>query len=422
MTSWNPSDNGHAVLSDHDSFINGPPHNTFARMRREDPLARCDGGEFEDYWSLTRYEDIITYNRNFELLSSSRGIRLEDQSYEEYLARRTFQETDPPEHTHMRMLVGKAFSRRVITEYEKTIRELCDEILDQSLPLGEFDAVKEIARQLPMRMLGQIIGVPDDDLDWLVTKGDELIAASDPEYASPLAMDDDSDEYRLLPFRSPAGAELYDYAKRLIKDKAGRNEQSGVLELITRPNAQGEVISDTEFRNFFCLVVAAGNDTTRYALSASLHALANKPELLKQLQQADGDLWDTATEEMIRWASPTMHFRRTAMRDFELHGKNVREGDKVLFWFVSGNRDETQFDNPFEIDLTRKPNRHMAFGQGGPHVCLGMWLARLEVRLLLQALVGRVKSIKQAGKHEFLRSNFVGGIKRLPLFVELNSS
>ena len=422
MTSWNPSDNGHAVLSDHDSFINGPPHNTFARMRREDPLARCDGGEFEDYWSLTRYEDIITYNRNFELLSSSRGIRLEDQSYEEYLARRTFQETDPPEHTHMRMLVGKAFSRRVIAEYEKTIRELCDEILDQSLPLGEFDAVKEIARQLPMRMLGQIIGVPDDDLDWLVTKGDELIAASDPEYASPLAMDDDSDEYRLLPFRSPAGAELYDYAKRLIKDKVGRNEQSGVLELITRPNAQGEVISDTEFRNFFCLVVAAGNDTTRYALSASLHALANKPELLKQLQQADGDLWDTATEEMIRWASPTMHFRRTAMRDFELHGKNVREGDKVLFWFVSGNRDETQFDNPFEIDLTRKPNRHMAFGQGGPHVCLGMWLARLEVRLLLQALVGRVKSIKQAGKHEFLRSNFVGGIKRLPLFVELNSS
>ena len=391
-------------------------------MRREDPLARCDGGEFEDYWSLTRYEDIITYNRNFELLSSSRGIRLEDQSYEEYLARRTFQETDPPEHTHMRMLVGKAFSRRVIAEYEKTIRELCDEILDQSLPLGEFDAVKEIARQLPMRMLGQIIGVPDDDLDWLVTKGDELIAASDPEYASPLAMDDDSDEYRLLPFRSPAGAELYDYAKRLIKDKAGRNEQSGVLELITRPNAQGEVISDTEFRNFFCLVVAAGNDTTRYALSASLHALANKPELLKQLQQADGDLWDTATEEMIRWASPTMHFRRTAMRDFELHGKNVREGDKVLFWFVSGNRDETQFDNPFEIDLTRKPNWHMAFGQGGPHVCLGMWLARLEVRLLLQTLVGRVKSIRQTGKHEFLRSNFVGGIKRLPLFVELNSS
>ncbi len=422
MTSWNPSDNGHAVLSDHDSFVNGPPHNTFARMRREDPLARCDGGEFEDYWSLTRYEDIIAYNRDFKLLSSARGIRLEDQSYEEYLARRTFQETDPPEHTRMRMLVGKAFSRRVIAEYEKTIRDLCDEILDQSLPLGEFDAVKEIARQLPMRMLGQIIGVPDEDLEWLVTKGDELIAATDPEYAGSLADHGDSNKYRLLPFRSPAGAELYDYAKKLMEDKPARNEMSGVLDLIAQPNEQGEVISDIEFRNFFCLVVAAGNDTTRYTLSASLHALANKPELLQQLQLADGDLWNTATEEMIRWASPTMYFRRTAMQDFELYGKKVREGDKVLFWFVSGNRDEKQFETPFEIDLTRNPNRHMAFGQGGPHVCLGMWLARLEVRLLLQALVGRVKSVRQAGQHEFLRSNFVGGIKRLPLSVELKAS
>lgn len=421
MTSWNPSDNGHAVLSDHDSFVNGPPHNTFARMRREDPMARCDGGEYEDYWSLTRYEDIITYNNNFKLLSSARGIRLEDQSYEEYLARRTFQETDPPEHTHMRLLVGKAFSRRVIVEYEKTIRDLCDEILDQSLPLGEFDAVKEIARQLPMRMLGQIIGVPDDDLDWLVTKGDELIAASDPEFASSLVDNDDNDEYRLMPFRSPAGAELYNYAKKLMNDKAARGDTSGVLHLISQPNAQGEVITDTEFRNFFCLVVAAGNDTTRYTLTAAIHALANKPELLQQLKQADEVLWNTTTEEMIRWASPTMYFRRTATQDFELHGKKVHEGDKVLLWFVSGNRDEKQFNNPFKIDLTRNPNRHLAFGQGGPHVCLGMWLARLEVRLLLQALVRRVKSIRQAGKHEFLRSNFVGGIKKLPLVVELET-
>ena len=116
-----------------------------------------------------------------------------------------------------------------------------------------------------------------------------------------------------------------------------------------------------------------------------------------------------------------MYFRRTAMQDFELHGKKIREGDKVLYWFVSGNRDENQFENPFEIDLRRNPNRHMAFGQGGPHVCLGMWLARLELRLLLQELVKRIKSIKQVGDHEFLRSNFVGGIKKLPLAVELKA-
>lgn len=421
MTIWNPSDDGNAVLSDHDSFVNGPPHNTFARMRHEDPMAWCDGGDDADYWSMTRYDDIIAYNKNFKLLSSARGIRLEDQDYEEYMARRTFQETDPPEHTHTRMLVGKAFSKPVIAGFEDTIRKLCDDILDQALPLDEFDAVKLIARQLPMRMLGQIIGVPDEDLDWLVTKGDELIAASDPDHAGDLADAPDSDEFRLMPFRSPAGADLYTYAKNLMEDKAARGDDSGVLSLITQPNVHGDVISETEFRNFFCLVVAAGNDTTRYSLAASMYALASKPELLQQLQQADDELWNTATEEMIRWASPTMHFRRTAAQDFELHGKNIREGDKVLFWFVSGNRDETQFENPFEIDLTRTPNRHMAFGQGGPHICLGMWLARLEVRLLLQELVKRVKSIKQVGEHEFLRSNFVGGIKKLPLSVELNA-
>ena len=272
-----------------------------------------------------------------------------------------------------------------------------------------------------MRMLGQIIGVPDEDLEWLVTKGDELIAASDPDHASTSPVDMDDDELRFMPFRSPAGAELYTYAKDLMAKKAAAGDTSGVLNLILQPNAQGEVMSDTEFRNFFCLAVAAGNDTTRYSLAASIHALANKPELVQQLQGADDDLWASAVEELIRWAGPTMYFRRTATQDFELHGKKIREGDKVVYWFISGNRDETHFDKPFEIDLTRNPNRHLAFGQGGPHVCLGMWLARLELRLLLQELVKRIKSIKQVGEHEFLRSNFVGGIKKLPVSVELKA-
>ncbi len=421
MTVWQASDDGYAELSDHDAFVNGPPHNTFARMRREDPLAWCDGGQDRGYWSLTRYDDIVAYNRDTKLLSSARGIRIEDQSYDEYLARRTFQETDPPEHTHTRMLVGKAFSKPVIAGYEGVIRELCDDILDRALAQGEFDAVRAIARQLPMRMLGQILGVPADDLDWLVTKGDELIANTDPEYSQVVLDRDDTDEYRFMPFRSPAGAELFEYAKRLMQEKRARGDDSGVLNLILAPNAHGEVISDIEFRNFFCLLVAAGNDTTRYSLSAAMYALATRPELLKQLQQGDDSIWETAADEFIRWASPTMHFRRTATRDFELHGKTVREGDKVLFWFVSGNRDETHFDNPFEIDLRRQPNRHLAFGQGGPHICLGMWLARLEVRLLLQELVKRVTSIEMTGDPEYLRSNFVGGIKRLPLAVTLNN-
>ena len=415
MTIWHPSDNGYANLSDHDSFINGAPHNTFARMRREDPVAWCDGGQYKGYWSLTRYDDILKHNRNPSLLSSTRGIRMEDQSREEYLARRTFQETDPPEHSATRKLVNEAFSKKVIDQLEILIRDLCVDILEYALANNEFDASLLISRQLPMRMLGRVLGLPAQDLDWLVTKGDELIANTDPEYSNYVPDKADTDEFRFMPFRSPAGAELYRYAQQLMEEKAVRNDTEGVLHLILQPNEQGEVITDTEFRNFFCLLVAAGNDTTRYTLSASMHALVVKPELLTMLQNADNRLWASATEEFIRWASPTMHFRRTATEDFELHGKKVKEGDKVVYWFISANRDENRFEKPFEVDLRRTPNRHMAFGQGGPHVCLGMWLARLELRVLLQELVKRVDAIELVSEAEYVRSNFVGGIKRLPV-------
>ena len=298
---------------------------------------------------------------------------------------------------------------------EILIRDLCVDILEYALANNEFDASLLISRQLPMRMLGRVLGLPAQDLDWLVTKGDELIANTDPEYSNYVPDKADTDEFRFMPFRSPAGAELYRYAQQLMEEKAARNDTEGVLHLILQPNEQGEVITDTEFRNFFCLLVAAGNDTTRYTLSASMHALVVKPELLTMLQNADNRLWASATEEFIRWASPTMHFRRTATEDFELHGKKVKEGDKVVYWFISANRDENRFEKAFEVDLRRTPNRHMAFGQGGPHVCLGMWLARLELRVLLQELVKRVDAIELVSETEYVRSNFVGGIKRLPV-------
>jgi cytochrome P450 len=417
MTVFAPADDGQADLSSHDSFLAGAPHNTFARLRREDPLAWCAYKGGKGFWSVTRHEDILALNRNYELMSSARGIRMEDQTHEEYLARRTFQETDPPEHSRTRVLVSKAFSKPVVGLFEQQIRSLCDSILDAALAKGCFDAVSEIARQLPMRMLGQILGTPEEDLDWLVERGDELIANTDPEFTDHVLDQADTEAFRLMPFRSPAGAELYVYAERLMAEKNRRGDTRGVLHLILQPDAHGDVISETEFRNFFCLLVAAGNDTTRYSIAASLHALANRPALLTELRTAGPEIWETVPDELIRWASPTMHFRRTATRDFEMHGKRVRAGEKVLLWFISGNRDNAAFANPFEIDLRRTPNRHLAFGQGGPHVCLGMWLARLEVKVLMQEFVKRVAAIEQTGPHEYLRSNFIGGIKRLPVRI-----
>lgn len=418
MTIWVPEDDGHADLGAHDSFAGGAPYNTFARLRREDPCHWSDFAHGKGYWSITRHADIVQMIRDVETFSSSRGIRMEDQTHEEYMARRTFQETDGKEHRKVRMKVAKAFSAPVVAGFEQQIRDLCDPILDAALEKGQFCATREIARELPMRMLGQILGTPDEDLPWLVDKGDALMANTDPDFTEHVVDKMETDEYRLMPFNSPAGAELYEYARDLMERKNAAGETEGVLHLVLQPDETGEVISETEFRNFFCLLVAAGNDTTRYSIAAGIQALARQPGLLEEMQS--GEVWGTAPDEIVRWASPATYFRRTAMRDTEVHGKQIHEGDKVLYWFASANRDEEMFDEPYRLDLQRKPNRQLAWGQGGPHVCLGMHLARLEVRVLFQELVKRIKSIEPDGPEAFVRSNFVNGIKRLPVSVTLN--
>lgn len=420
MTIWASDDDGFADLSLHDSFMNGLPLNTFARLRRDDPVSWCNYADGKGFWSITRHEDILALNRDNEWMSSAQGIRMEDQTYEEYLARRTFQETDPPDHTRVRRLVSKAFSQPVVMQFESQIRQLCDDILTTAFKRKEFDAVQDIARQLPMRMLGQIMGTPDEHLNWLVEKGDALMANSDSDFTATVVDKMDTDAYRFMPFRSPAGAELFDYAERMMADRKRRGDSSGILNMMLQPDAEGNVISESEFKNFFCLLVAAGNDTTRYSITAGMHALANQPTLLADLQSNDSAIWGTLPDEVIRWASPATYFRRTATRDGEMHGKTIRKGDKVLFWFASGNRDENAFHNPNVVDFRRTPNRHLAFGQGGAHVCLGIWLARLEVRVVFQELAKRLRSIEQTAPHAYVRSNFVGGIKRLPIRITLN--
>ena len=352
----NNNDDINADITSHDTFEKGFPHLAFKRMRDEDPCAwidESDGGS--GFWSVTRYKDIKEVNGLPKIFSSAQGIRLEEQSKEEFEARKTFQETDPPVHTRQRMMFHRGFTRKLITTYEPMIRDICNDIINEAVDLGEVDATKQIARKLPMRMLGRVVGTPDEDAEWLVSRGDSMIANSDPDFTDYVIDKVDTDEYRFLPFRSPAGKEIYDYGlkqKRLRED----HDMGDVMSMLLQPNKQGDKVSDLEFKNFFALMVAAGNDTTRYSMASSMHAIANNPYIFDCLKSApdDAPVWASATEEFIRWASPTMHFRRTAMEDYELHGKQIREGDKVAIWFTSGNYDERKFLDPYSLILERE--------------------------------------------------------------------
>jgi len=407
-------DDGYSDLSNHDSFADGVPHKTFDRLRRDDPVSWTEGnGTAKGFWNLTRHADILQANKDYKSFSSGQGIRIEDQSHEEYMARRTFQETDPPEHSATRRAVNPLFAKQVVANFEELITQLAADIVDAALKKNEFDVVEEIAKQLPMLMLGRILGVPDKDLPWLVDKGDALIGNSDPDFTTHVVDQMDTEAYRLMPFRNPAGADLYAYAAEILSGHK-RVGQDGILARMMQTQ---DMLDPLAFKNFFCLLVAAGNDTTRYSIAMAFHLLTQNPALVTQLKT--GRYWDAVADEVIRLASPTMHFRRTAIQDCELHGKKILKGDKVLLWFISGSRDETVFKDPHTARLDRGANRHLAFGQGGVHVCLGMHLARLEVRIALEQFIKRIDTVEAIEAPNWTRSNFICGVKKLNLRVKV---
>ncbi len=417
MTAFQVAGDRWLDLTDPDVHTAGVPHATFQRLRDEDPIAWCEERDGSGFWSVTRYRDIVDLNRDFKTFTSERGIRLEEMDEEETAARRTLMEMDPPEHTRLRRLVQGGFTRRMVRSYESAIQELAGEVLDEALPKGSFDFVTDVARQLPMRMLGRLLGAPEEDYDRLVGLGDSMIGNTDPEFTEHVVDRDDTAEFRLLPFRSPAGIELFEYAQRLADDRR-TNPTNDVVSKMLVPTMDGEPLTDLEFKNFFTLMVAAGNDTTRYTLAGGLLALLDHPDQLAMLRDRP-ELLPTAVEEILRWTSVTMHFRRTATRDVEVHGTTIREGDKVVLWWISGDYDERQFEDPFRFDITRDPNEHLAFGRGGPHRCIGEWLARVEIEVTLRELLPRVADLRVDGPIRRLRSNFISGIKHLPVRATL---
>jgi len=406
----------HLDLTDPDVHRAGVPHATFQRLRDEEPVAWTPEADGSGFWSITRYDDVIALNKDFRTMSSSHGIRLEEMDEEETQARLTMMELDPPEHTRLRRLVMGGFTRRTVQSYEQAIRLLARAVIDEAVPNGSFDFVTDVARQLPMRMLGKLLGAPESDYRFLVDRGDAMIGNTDPEFTEHVVDQVDHDEHRLMPFRSPAGMELFDYAAEIAAQRRA-DPQDDVITTLLAPTMDGEPLSDLEFKNFFTLLVAAGNDTTRYTMAAGLQLLLDHPDQLALLQERPDELMDSAVEEMLRMSSVTMHFRRTALHDVERHGRTIRAGDKVVLWWISGDHDERRFPDPFTFDITREDNPHLAFGRGGPHRCLGEWLARSELKVTFEELLPVLDRMVIDGPVERLRSNFISGIKHLPISV-----
>jgi cytochrome P450 len=409
-------------LSDIDGFDNGRGYAQLDTLRTEDPVHWTEESDGAGFWAVTRYADIWEVDRDSETFTSEEFVNLEDVDDDLREFRRSLLETDGVRHQALRRLIQREFTpRNLMKNYESFLRQLTKSTVDRALAAaaengGEIDFVKLISADFPIQVLARLLDVPSEHTGQLIAWGNEMVANTDPEYAKVRLDDPASEKYRHLPFRSPTVQEVWDYGNGLREKRIGGDGTDLVSILANRMPEDQVPLSQQDFNNYFSLIVIAGNETTRHAISQSMLGLIEQPEQMRILQEKP-ELLQTAIEELLRWATPVYHFRRTATRDVELGGKQVKEGDKVVMWFASGNRDETVFEDPYTIDVTRTNVDHMTFGKGSPHLCLGNALARLEIRLMFEELLPRIAGIELAGDVKRIRSNFVNGIKRFPVRI-----
>jgi len=394
-------------LADHDAFVAAVPHAAFARLRREDPVHWNPEPGGRGFWAVTRYEDIRTVHRTPQVFSSEiGGTSLEDLAPEHIDVRKSMIDTDPPRHDELRALVNRRFTPRAVTAWEDQVRMVARQVIDAALPVGAFDFVHEIASEIPMQVFAEILGVPQSERRQIIEIGDRLLGNADPEYAHT----GDDAAHRHLPFSSPAALDMFAFGRRLA-DERREHPRDDIMTALVQSG-----LTQREMDVYFVLLATAGNETTRHTITHGLLALIEHPDERERLRQ-DPSLGKSAAEEMLRWATPVHHFRRTAAVDTELGGTEISAGDKVTTWFTSGNRDRSAFDAPDRFDVGRSPNPHMTFGPGGVHHCLGAHLAKLEIRITFEELLSRGVEIELTGPPERLRSNFFNGIKRLPVRV-----
>ncbi|MFL6052637.1 MAG: cytochrome P450 [Actinoallomurus sp.] len=392
-------------LVDPDRYANaGIPHHQLRWLRHHDPVHRHPGDP--DFWAVTRYDDVVHVSRHPEIFSSYRRLALFYEPTDEHLVmqRMMMLNQDPPEHTRKRSIVNKGFTPRTIGRLEDHVREICQGLIDEVAGRGEADFVRDISAPLPLYVICELIGAPVEDREKIFEWSNRLIGEDDPDLRS-------TEEEE-----GTAATELYAYANELA-ERRRKEPRDDIVTTLLRPH-EGEELSVDEFDLFMMLLIVAGNETTRNAASGGMLAFFEHPDQWRRLvddRRNGGDLARTAADEIVRWVSPVNLFKRTATRDTELGGREIREGDKVVVFYASANRDEDVFSDPYAFDIGRDPNPHIGFGGGGPHFCLGSHLARLELRVLFETLAERLPEIALAGEARRQRSNFINGIKEMPV-------
>ena len=408
-------------LTNLDAFARNEGWAMFDTLRAEDPVHWTpEAAPSKGFWAVTRYEDIDAVDRDPETFTSTKYVNLEEVDDDLMDLRRSMLETDGLRHRALRKLIQREFSQGPLTrKYEEFLRGLTKVTVDNALQNSEFDFVEKISADFPINVLVRLLDVPVSDTGMLINWGNQMVANTDPDYTEHLITDPDSDQYKHLPFRSPAALEVFEYGRELAQRRKGGDGTDLISILANRTPEDGEPMSASDFDNYFLLLVIAGNETTRHAISQSMLALIENQDQLKLLQEQP-ELIPGAVEEFLRWASPVYHFRRTATQDVELGGQQIKADDKVVMWFASGNRDEAVFEDPYRFDATRTNIAHLTFGKGSPHMCLGNALARMEIRLMFTELLPRLASIELNGEVTRVRSNFINGIKKFPVRVGVN--
>ena len=403
-------------LLSRDIFVERVPHEWFAHLRTHAPIYHHPEPGGPGFWVFTRHEDVSVLNRDWEHFSSDqlRGgvvgleeptpeVKARQDAMNDAGAGKMMLTIDPPEHTRYRKLVNRGFTPRVIRDLEDHLRQISAKIIDRALDGGgRVDFVTDIAAELPLEAIAEFLGVPYEDRHKLFEWSNKMIGSEDPEYA---ITEDDA---------AGASFEMYLYANALGSDRR-LNPRDDIVSKLIHGEVDGEKLSEMDFDLFFLLLSVAGNETTRNALAHGMNALLDNPAQYQAMVDDPSIIEATALDEVLRWASPVMYFRRNVSQDTEYKGHQLRQGDKISIWFISANRDETVFDNPYDFDIFRNPNPHVAFGGGGPHHCLGVHLAKMEMKVLFEELVARAPRIDKLAEPARLRSNFINGLKHLPV-------